>query len=797
MSDGTEFKHVNFYELIKLIEEDRIVLPDFQRGFVWKDKNKQKALIASVLTKLPIGTILLLEIEKNTYGCKKIGFKNRKPDIPDDQNKVLALLDGQQRVTVLTSFFSNELYVIGDSSEFVSPSLKRRYFLRCPKIKDLLDKKDLFGARKLIAPEEIQKSQNQYPDYSTDEIISYIACIDNIKYKEIIYEDISNVNIDNLIEFCTSSSETNDGYLIPLYYLYGAANKSNMNHRKRLEKIIERIAEKYKNEIIDLLKTQGEIRDFIITECFEETEDGKAIAEDIKSALVTELQNEDSDIYIKLTELLQNRSTQWARDISEFLESCVLKLELYKIEVNQANILRAIDIYQNLNLGGKALDIFDLILARAAIQSDNENLLDVVKGCLIENHIQDYKAFVKDCAPKIQTEYNSYLDNQTEYSAAMQLGAWNQIENELAVSFCKALMSVTGTLYHFWNDESEQVIFADDRVKAFTSKVTKSEYLLKIEPEKIDPLIRLACKGLDRACIFLQLRCGIRSVTEIQYKLVFVILAVIFSKDDWFHNKKVCDYLEAWYWGSIFSGSFKIEQNAAFQDNLKNILQLLNEVEKEPVAKPEYIINICNKTFCDDKFANEEILLVDNQFVEPEEILKKSICHFYLAKTYSDILKNNANDKYKQKQNSVFSECKNGETLQYHHIMPIGELGTIYKDIDKKLNESGRKDRSNKYNSPLNFMLISSLANRLILNSPLSYYIKFCDNSPLTEMGIQQGITDSNIKDTNKEIDKMLHKRYQKLCSDLRSLYAEKLGVSETELEDFFEKSRSKRTDLD
>lgn len=797
MSDGTEFKQVNFYELIKLIEEDRIVLPDFQRGFVWKDKNKQKALIASVLTKLPIGTILLLEIEKNTYGCKKIGFKNRKPDIPDDQNKVLALLDGQQRVTVLTSFFSNELYVIGDSPEFVSPSLKRRYFLRCPKIKDLLDKKDLFGARKLIAPEEIQKSQNQYPDYSTDEIISYIACIDNIKYKEIIYEDISNVNIDNLIEFCTSSSETNDGYLIPLYYLYGAANKSNMNHRKRLEKIIERIAEKYKNEIIDLLKTQGEIRDFIITECFEETEDGKAIAEDIKSALVTELQNEDSDIYIKLTELLQNRSTQWARDISEFLESCVLKLELYKIEVNQANILRAIDIYQNLNLGGKALDIFDLILARAAIQSDNENLLDVVKGCLIENHIQDYKAFVKDCAPKIQTEYNSYLDNQTEYSAAMQLGAWNQIENELAVSFCKALMSVTGTLYHFWNDESEQVIFADDRVKAFTSKVTKSEYLLKIEPEKIDPLIRLACKGLDRACIFLQLRCGIRSVTEIQYKLVFVILAVIFSKDDWFHNKKVCDYLEAWYWGSIFSGSFKIEQNAAFQDNLKNILQLLNKVEKKPAAKPEYIINICNKTFCDDKFANEEILLVDNQFVEPEEILKKSICHFYLAKTYSDILKNNANDKYKQKQNSVFSECKNGETLQYHHIMPIGELGTIYKDIDKKLNESGRKDRSNKYNSPLNFMLISSLANRLILNSPLSYYIKFCDNSPLTEMGIQQGITDSNIKDTNKEIDKMLHKRYQKLCSDLRSLYAEKLGVSETELEDFFEKSRSKRTDLD
>ena len=52
----TEYKRVEFADLVKDIKKDEIVLPDFQRGFGWRDKEKQKALIASVLTKLPIGT---------------------------------------------------------------------------------------------------------------------------------------------------------------------------------------------------------------------------------------------------------------------------------------------------------------------------------------------------------------------------------------------------------------------------------------------------------------------------------------------------------------------------------------------------------------------------------------------------------------------------------------------------------------------------------------------------------------------------------------------------------------------
>ena len=50
----------DFKELVRDIESKKILLPDFQRDFVWKDEEKQKKIVASVLTKMPIGSILLL-----------------------------------------------------------------------------------------------------------------------------------------------------------------------------------------------------------------------------------------------------------------------------------------------------------------------------------------------------------------------------------------------------------------------------------------------------------------------------------------------------------------------------------------------------------------------------------------------------------------------------------------------------------------------------------------------------------------------------------------------------------------
>lgn len=105
MENTTE---TNLKTLVELVRKNELLLPDFQRGFVW-DIETQKRLIASVLAKMPLGSILVLEADKNDYGYRLIGRKD-SPKL-SDSGETYVLLDGQQRLTVLANVFSNLLYL--------------------------------------------------------------------------------------------------------------------------------------------------------------------------------------------------------------------------------------------------------------------------------------------------------------------------------------------------------------------------------------------------------------------------------------------------------------------------------------------------------------------------------------------------------------------------------------------------------------------------------------------------------------------------------------------------------------
>ena len=51
-----ENQRLDFGEIVRKIAEDKMLLPDFQRGFVWKDEEQRK-IVASVLAKMPIAKI--------------------------------------------------------------------------------------------------------------------------------------------------------------------------------------------------------------------------------------------------------------------------------------------------------------------------------------------------------------------------------------------------------------------------------------------------------------------------------------------------------------------------------------------------------------------------------------------------------------------------------------------------------------------------------------------------------------------------------------------------------------------
>ena len=211
----------DFKEIVRDIDDRKILLPDFQRDFVWKDEERQKKIVASVLTKMPIGSILLLTSSADEY-CSKIIGRNADLNTSDITGDVDFLLDGQQRITVLTNVFSN---VINDKcprvSELVSPSLKRRFFLKIPKWIDVHNGKeaDLFGIQTLAFP--LANPDVDIPEFLSGEILSFIETQTFNANDNKPYNPHNNLSTD-LDQFCTSFS---NGYLIPLYLLIQTGRK--------------------------------------------------------------------------------------------------------------------------------------------------------------------------------------------------------------------------------------------------------------------------------------------------------------------------------------------------------------------------------------------------------------------------------------------------------------------------------------------------------------------------------------------------------------------------------------------
>ena len=84
-------------ELFSDIEDNKCVLPDFQREFVWDD-TRQKKLLASTLVNLSIGSLLFIEGSKDDFSVRQLGYTQNDTDYNQVINSNCSfLLDGQQR----------------------------------------------------------------------------------------------------------------------------------------------------------------------------------------------------------------------------------------------------------------------------------------------------------------------------------------------------------------------------------------------------------------------------------------------------------------------------------------------------------------------------------------------------------------------------------------------------------------------------------------------------------------------------------------------------------------------------
>lgn len=165
-----EVKQVNLLSLLNDAVNGALVIPDFQRDFIWKLKQIEE-LLNSIINNYFIGSILLLEspIENQRFAPRLIRGVTHSHVNLQNQNSIKYILDGQQRITSLFYALFEPNVTLSDETNYICK------FYMHP------DTMDIFG---LIDPEDIARRLRLGADAKQ-------------KFYE-VYNDIYGVDIKNL-----------------------------------------------------------------------------------------------------------------------------------------------------------------------------------------------------------------------------------------------------------------------------------------------------------------------------------------------------------------------------------------------------------------------------------------------------------------------------------------------------------------------------------------------------------------------------------------------------------------------
>ena len=97
-------------DLIKKASDQEVVVPEFQREYVWT-RDQMKLLLDSLYRDYTIGSILIWD-GKDELARKRVGGSLNELQFPEGKDeKVVYILDGQQRITSLLFAFAKDCKV--------------------------------------------------------------------------------------------------------------------------------------------------------------------------------------------------------------------------------------------------------------------------------------------------------------------------------------------------------------------------------------------------------------------------------------------------------------------------------------------------------------------------------------------------------------------------------------------------------------------------------------------------------------------------------------------------------------
>lgn len=660
---------MNIEEMFELIDKNELVLPDFQRNFVW-NKSGQRALAASILLNFPIGSFLILEGKKDDFATKKLGFSTQEAN-PSDECKFL--LDGQQRLTSLRSifgdFFNDENWK--NTIRGIYNSLKTKWFLR---IVPEEGEEDIFGWSKLTFDKEKLRfiEPSQLEDMIVDKPIGITKtnCWWNPEY---IATGKNGDKIDKnagkkyLVNISREMASEN---IVPLS-IY------NEDDRMLLDYALDYISKERSIELIAEINND-----------FKKAEDILFNADVICSDEVS-----GDNIDILFDELRQ----KWKLNISTYLKQILSSTEAQIISLKADEIGRAVIIFERINKGGTNLDNFDLVVARAARDSSEGSLtkriIEYLKSDLQINEAM-LDRVIGDKPAKINLETMETVKN-------------NEITSVIKNQYLNLLSILSYIQY--------------GNVHEIKIDYTKKEKILNISYKQINDLTNNVLQGLSRALAFLHIRCGIIKINELHYKLMILPIAYVLMKDEVWNSKKSLNKIEYWYWGSIFAGEYRMYPNQVSIDDIRDLYNwiVLGQQIKRYDDFQAKIFNI-------KEFSDQDTLIGTES--ETPVAIHKGILQYELSMQPYDLLYNEVNLntwEVARETEITINNKKIKIEVQDHHIIPLATSKTLQEST-----KIIREDSNHILNSILNRTYILSDTNRIFSgNEPKKYLFELEKNN--------------------------------------------------------------------
>ncbi len=692
-------------KIYKEIDKDKLVLPNFQRGFVW-DRNKQKQLLASILVDLPVGSLLILEGSASDFSKRKLCF----PDELNIDSDCDYVLDGQQRLSTLRTMF----YDIFSEDDWKNiwdrlfGSLRTRWFLR---VKPNDGEEDYLGFHNLQF-----KKLNRLTDTDIVDFLEY-KVVHKTKTNEVHHPAYKPKKDDGSVEtrpvFIQRSivESYSQEFLIPLYEIYKGDSGI---HNKVLNKIVD--------DRIDVLKLEAEDKGhkkevYINTFGF-----GNNTPDDIADLYDEAISNEifDESLFIdKWAEL----KAVWIKDFRDELNS-LTKRKMAIIHLHRDEVNRAVAIFEAINRGGEPLSVYDLVVAKSARDQSVKNLSSRI----------------------IET-----LSKNIEIKEVLNERYFNEISVDGEALWCPEVMGVTtgnepSKLFKelFVNTLS---LLVNVKVNEEECKVEhiKKEKILSLTSDDVNKYCERAITAVIRALAFLQFRCGIVSAKNTPYKLMIVVMSFYLDDDAIWNSKSNLNKLEYWYWTSLFGGAYFFRQNERCRDDIINLKPLIDTGENKFSKEYNKILNV-------EDYVTKDILLRRDENIEPEQgTVKKAILSYILSQCPKDFIK-------KDNEFLILSPWNiSNETIpvEIHHVIPLGNATKLGESTGKL-----RKDQKHTLNSTMNLSYISKEANRQIRDKSPNDYLRHIE---------EMGIIDNYIPPINKftnafknsNYDEVLEERYE------------------------------------